>query len=160
MAITTKKYYCPVCENEENHSTNHYGEIYTRCRACGNSPMYCAENMEVRIPDAKAKIVFYRFNLNDYDENHKQNRIEYKTLCEKLSKKYGGSTTFSCRFDVFMEHKGIKALEQHDQKIVDVYNRSQFESQYVTSLGRLHNWLEVIFPNKRIKVGYYLEFVE
>ena len=153
MAITTKKYYCPACKNEENHSTNHYGEIYTRCRACGNFPMYCAENKEMRIPDAKAKMVVYRFNLNDYDENHKQDRIEYKILCEKLSKQHK-------KFNTFVEHKQMKALEQHDQEIVDIYNRNQFESQYVTSIGRLHDWFESIFPNKGIKVGYYLEFVE
>ena len=33
--ITAKMYRCKSCGHESLHSTNHYGEIYPRCTACG-----------------------------------------------------------------------------------------------------------------------------
>jgi len=38
--VTPKQYRCIDCGHESSHSTNHYGEIYPRCRACGwKNPM-------------------------------------------------------------------------------------------------------------------------
>lgn len=33
--ITPKMYKCTDCGYESMHSTNHYGEIYPRCKNCG-----------------------------------------------------------------------------------------------------------------------------
>jgi hypothetical protein len=33
--VTPKRYQCQTCQAIEIHSTNHYGEIYPRCRSCG-----------------------------------------------------------------------------------------------------------------------------
>lgn len=30
-----KRYQCTACGHVEEHQTNHYGEIYPRCRKCG-----------------------------------------------------------------------------------------------------------------------------
>jgi DNA-directed RNA polymerase subunit RPC12/RpoP len=32
--VTSKKYRCAYCGAESMESTNHYGEIYSRCNAC------------------------------------------------------------------------------------------------------------------------------
>ncbi len=40
--------------------------------------------------------------------------------------------------------------------VIDIFRPSTFEGQYITSVGRLHDWYEVIFPNKDIKSGYFL----
>lgn len=38
--VTTKVYRCRECGAESQESTNHYGEIYRRCRSCSwKSPM-------------------------------------------------------------------------------------------------------------------------
>jgi hypothetical protein len=37
---SVKKYKCTSCGYISNHGTNHYGQIYPRCRECGwNHPM-------------------------------------------------------------------------------------------------------------------------
>lgn len=33
--ISSKLYRCTDCGVEEHHSTNHYGDIYCKCRKCG-----------------------------------------------------------------------------------------------------------------------------
>lgn len=45
--VTSKKYACKLCNYEENHSTNHYGEFYmTYCKGCGNySTWVCKETL-------------------------------------------------------------------------------------------------------------------
>ena len=38
--VTSKPYKCLTCGATEQHSTNHWGEIYPRCRSCGwKNPM-------------------------------------------------------------------------------------------------------------------------
>ena len=146
MKITNKLYYCPVCNNEENHSTNHFGEIYTSCRKCGNSVLYCKENVEkLSNPDKQAKIIFYHFNVEK--ENEKEAYFNLKTELKNKGYKI---------FNVITEYKSIQALKSHDQKIISIYDFTQFDNQYVTDIGRVFNWYEAVYPNKRIKEGYYL----
>lgn len=58
--ITQKRYKCDYCGTESLHSTNHYGKIYPRCRACGwkhpllmNMSHTCLEPVpeEMGVPD-------------------------------------------------------------------------------------------------------------
>lgn len=38
--VSSKLYRCTRCGHEEHHSTNHWGEIYPRCRNCSwKNPM-------------------------------------------------------------------------------------------------------------------------
>lgn len=38
-----KPYFCPKCGHEEEHGTNHWGEIYCACHSCGNVGLECLE---------------------------------------------------------------------------------------------------------------------
>jgi len=145
MKISNKVYYCPVCGNEENHSTNHYGEIYTSCRKCSNTGLYCKENPPTN-HDKTAQIVFYRFNLDNSEG------VEYTNLIREITKR--GFSKFSC----LIEWKTIQALKTHDRETVYLYNSTQFDNQYVSNIGRIFNWFEAAYPNRDIREGYYLIF--
>lgn len=42
--VSPKRYQCSDCGAVETHSTNHWGEIYPRCRSCGwKKPMAGAQ---------------------------------------------------------------------------------------------------------------------
>lgn len=148
MKITVKTYYCPACGNEEQHSTNHYGEIYCHCKKCGNGVLYCKE-VEQPKPDGKCQINFYRFNIEDKTEAD-----QYKNLKKQLTAK--GYKVF----DTFTTHSAFEAIRQHDGKNIDLFKVKQFDNQIVSSIGRVFYWFEAIWPNKKIKSGYYLENIE
>jgi hypothetical protein len=42
--VSVKRYQCVECKAIEQHNTNHWGEIYPRCRSCGwKNPMAMAQ---------------------------------------------------------------------------------------------------------------------
>lgn len=147
MKVTKKEYYCPVCGKTEMVSTNHYGEIYSGCKSCGNSVLYCAEGEGKGKPDGKCKIVFYHFNLDNEFE-----REQYKQLRNNLSNK--GYR----KFDTYEKYQSYKAFKEHDGREVNVYKKDQFDNQYVSDIGRIFDWYEYIWDNKNVIDGYYLEW--
>jgi hypothetical protein len=154
VPITVKLYRCPTCGHEEEHSTNHTGEIYCNCKACGNSPLYCAEvdPFEGR-PFVTARLVCYRFTLED-----DQQRKQYAELKSKLRQEHGYKVFASLDYSP-AGHKHLfsfAAWREHDGETVRLYDPEQFTNQYVSNLGRVFDWKEAIYPNRKIKEGYYL----
>jgi len=143
-AYSIKDYYCPVCNNIESHGTNHFGEIYSRCKNCDNSVLYC-KSAERPEPDETFVFLTYRFNME-----YKPERELYETLKEQM-KNFGYE-----KFNVWGTHEHSVALQNHHGRHIGIFSPEKFESQYVSTIGRVHNWFEFIFPNKNIKTGYYL----
>ncbi len=142
--VTSKEYYCPVCGNSETHSTNHYGEIYCECRVCMNNVLYCSEG-DLGEPEGECRVQFYRFNL-EYEEDKEQ----YKELCKFLKE------TGYKKFDTSISHRALEELSKRDGKAINLYRVNAFERQFISDIGRLHEWFEAIFPNKKLKAGYFL----
>lgn len=146
--ITIKKYYCPTCGNEEKHSTNHYGEIYSGCKKCKNTVLYCVEpEVKREQPDSQCQIKFYSFNLERNNEKEGYEQLK-KHLKGKGYKKFNSLITFSA----------FEAMKQHNGKAIGLYNIKQFDNQIVSTIGRVFYWYEAVWPNKKIKSGYYLDF--
>lgn len=143
--MSVKVYYCPVCKAEEKVSTNHCGEIYSPCRVCRNTVQYCRE-AELGEPSSERRIVFYDFNIST--EEGKEN---YKYLIRRLKDK-GYS-----KFKVQLTWIAKEALREHDEETIQLYREHQFEGQYVSNIGRVHDWMEFAVLNRDIKAGYYLE---
>ena len=151
--ITDKEYKCPICLDVSTHATNHNGEIYPECKVCSNKGMLLVEGgyKFVRNNSYTVRIVPYRLNLEIAGE-----LLMYNTLCEYLTK-----TLKFKMFDVLAPEFGKgKFFEDRWNSSkgfnIAVKDATQFESQYVTEIGRLHNWFEFIYPNIRIRNGYYL----
>ncbi len=142
--ISVKEYYCPLCKNVSRHSTNHYGEIYTPCRICGNSVLYCKE-ANTGEPHAWGKLMFYRFNVSNPSELEMYNNM-------KLLLKAKGYKKFS----VNMKHIQYEELLKYNGVPIGLYNINQFEDQVVSTIGRIHYWTEMLWDNKSIKSGFYL----
>lgn len=158
MKIARRLYYCPVCGNEEPHETNHTGEIYCNCRACGNSPLYCREgDGNAGRPFKLVTLRVYRFNLENPAD-----RRDYNELREALSRR--GLTCHKVLDHGFGRPAGSKylfsfdAIAVHTGETFKVYDPEQFKGQYVSDIGRVHDWYETIYPNNKIKAGYWLEF--
>jgi hypothetical protein len=149
MPITLKQYYCPTCGNQENHSTNHYGEIYCNCRKCGNSPLYCSEvNSHEGLPFLNATIHFYSFDIGT-----EEGARGYSELSRYLNQDldYKGK-----KFAVLTQYKEWQAVKSHDGESIKLYNPDQFDNQFVSNIGRVFYWKEAVYPNRDIKDGYYL----
>lgn len=146
-----REYKCPVCGNIEKHGTNHFGEIYCPCKKCKNSVLYCnepeaLEAREQRKQD-KAVLTYYRFDISQPVQ-----ATQYKALCSQLQAQ--GLTKWD-----FVGLDRMTEMEQHNGKEVTIYDKDTFDNQYISDIGRLFNWKEQIYPNKKIKNGYYLTHI-
>lgn len=153
MNISNKQYQCPVCGNMETHQTNHFMEIYCHCTKCDNGTLYCVELEGVALLNAREKttavIRFYRYDTSF--GNEKSRYTEFKRWRSAVSV---GTQLFS----VLTAFKTMEALKKHNNETVIVYDQKLFTGQYITSIGRLHDWYEAVYQNTKIKEGYYLEF--
>lgn len=152
--LKLRKYFCPWCEHTTETHTNHEGEIYPGCKNCGSGVLYHRYPMH---PDTKkAKIHTYYLSLiKDEDEERYQDIISECSMAGyKLWETNSDFLTPSQR------RAWIKALREHMLEgglEVTLFNPNQFDNQYVSNLGRLHQWYEFKVPNSDIKIGYYLE---
>lgn len=147
MKIAKRVYYCPMCGHDEVHETNHQGEIYCPCKACGSSPLYCREiDSHAGVPFITAILHAYRFNIENPDDKQ-----AYSVLCDSLK-----AIGFR-KFKVLTEYRTSQAEASHDGEKVKLFNPDQWPDQYVSNIGRLHQWKEGHVPNPSIKAGYYLE---
>jgi len=148
----TRQYQCPVCDNIENHGTNHFGEIYCHCKKCGNSVLYCIEPEAIKEREQrntnKCVLHYYRFDISD-----KEQAAQYKEFCTRLA---GLGLT---KWD-YISNDRISEMQKFDGKELTIYDKGQFDNQYVSDAGRLFNWKEQIYPNKKIKNGYYLTHLD
>lgn len=113
--------------------------------------MFCAEvNHLENEPFITAIIHFYRFSFDE------ENQYDfYKNLCTSLGE--NGYTLFDA-----ISLNGYKAMQEfkkHDGETIKLYNPETWDNQYTSDLGRVFKWYEEIYPNKRVKEGYYLEFI-
>ncbi len=155
MQISRKKYLCTLCETEVFKETNHYNEIYSKCKKCKNDILICIEdnalNKRKELEDSNniafKRIIFYNYNVEldkDYDE--------YQKLVTHLySKNY---KCFSC-FDM-KTFRWNYLKEKHNNSIM-IYKPNTFKNQYIGLGIRLHDWYERITFNSKLKIGYYLE---
>lgn len=156
--VTRKEYYCPVCGNKEMHTTNHFQEIYCKCKICGNNPLYYGNPKihELAYKDItyiQAILHYYYYDLNsacDYTVYNKLVNFLQKNNKYSVFVSNGSCACSDIRF---------RALKKHDGKKVTLYNPLQFDNQFVSNVGRVFKWKEAMHPNKRIKEGYYLEFI-
>lgn len=144
--VTWKEYYCPACGNKEKHQTNHYSEIYCMCKSCGNGVLYCSE-VESPKPEAECRLVKYYHNLEKPGEESKYREMERYLRGKGYDK-----------FDAVIRYKELEAYQRHDGETIGLFNVEQFDNQIVSTIGRVFYWFEGIYPNKKIKTGYYLEF--
>lgn len=153
--ITSKRYQCGTCGDIELIQTNHFGEIHSKCKKCYAGVRRCIEPEAIELWNSRekgsVKINFYRFNIRDRYE-----REDYFNLVDKLkemdlkffnvlAEPYGRTSTF------LGEMK-----KRYDGKTVEIVDPNQFDNQFISEIGRLHEWYEPIYPNSDIKDGYYL----
>lgn len=140
---TTKTYICGLCGTESQHFTNHTGTIYTPCKNCGNGSLYCKGYEPAG--GIETVINFYSFDIRNSDE-----KKEYEYLVKKL-KKSGLKI-----FNVIDTHKYgyFDMLIAKGKCYIDP--SYVFGNQWNTNLGRLMDWYEGIYLNKKLKRGYYL----
>ena len=154
MKYKVRPYICPRCGNEEEHGTNHEGNIYTNCKSCFHGTLYCNTEEAIKLRESRETITlaikYYRFSIEYADQKQ-----EYKELIESLK-----SVGFEC-FDVIAPapYQGRPLDPLKELESVDVFNdANQFESgnQFMSKQGRIFLWYEHIYPNRKIKEGYYL----
>lgn len=151
LKIASRLYRCPMCGNLENHSTNHEGEIYCNCKACGNMPLYFA-GRDIHADMKFKEVVMHCYSFGScVPQQQDPNLADYADL-ELLMKLRGYK-----KFAVATEYRQWTAIREHDGKTVKLYLPFQWADQFVTNIGRLHQWWEAVFPNKEIHNGYYLE---
>ena len=150
--ISPKKYLCLVCGNEEIHSTNHFSEIYCKCKKCKSIGLECMEENAIQARNAlekvSVKVVLYQYNISNEDQKQ-----AYKALSEELKKK--GYK----KFHVVTEYSSYSAFQKRIESlngIVEISEPNTFPDQFISNAGRIHNWFENSWPNKDIKSGYYI----
>lgn len=152
--IANRAYYCPTCGNREVHATNHTGEIYCECRACGNSPLYCAE-VDVFEGRTYRTAVIHFYEYQTYAENYGNQKTRYSNLVQDLN------TRGYHRFHAITSYRSYTAMKSHDGETVRLYDPDQFPAdQYVSNIGRLHQWFEAAWDNRYIRSGYWLDILD
>lgn len=150
MKVASRLYYCPVCLHQQKHDTNHQDEIYCPCRVCSNSPLYCAEvDSNANRPYRTAVIRFYDCDMSTPEGNAEYKAIEGKLIASGYK-----------MFNVYIKHEAFAALNRHNGESVKLFDPDQFEDQYVSTIGRLHEWFQAAWDNWQIKTGYYLEMTD
>lgn len=149
--LTRKKYICPLCKTKVMKPTNHYGEIYTQCKHCGITNLFCNE-FEAQIARANRPVIhgitltYYKFNVE-----HHPNLTIYDSMCDTL-RGYGLKRSETLPV---LRAEGRKILR--NTPFVSIYEPETFGHQYITNCGRLFEWIEWTFPNPYIREGYYLD---
>lgn len=148
MKVLNRDYQCPTCNAKSTVETNHIGEIYSGCKYCGNGVLYCIEPEAIKERDAlpyiETTLHYYRFSI--HIESQKK---EYLALRKVLTKQ--GLHVFD---SLSMNTNSMKAYKDHG--VVKLYTGQVFDNQWISDVGRVHDWAETIYPNKDIKEGYYL----
>lgn len=151
MPITRHKmayraYYCPMCKYEQEHSTNHTGEIYCPCKACEHPVLYFSGAEE---PQNYVEAVFHYYH---HDISKPDGLKAYVALREKLE------GLGYVKFYVLMtDWRSNSAEKPHDGSVIKLYDHERWQAQFASSIGRVHSWLEWNLPNKAIRCGHWLE---
>ncbi len=149
--ISDKKYQCLVCGNVEIHSTNHFGEIYCNCKKCGNGGLECMEPEAISSrknnPVIVTKLHKYRFDISQPEQ-----KKEYIALKAELKAK-----NYKLHDSISGIKHGYFDLLPCEIKIDISY---VFDNQWNSSAGRVFDWKEEIYPNNKIKQGYWLELTD
>lgn len=149
--ISTKQYQCLVCKNIEPHSTNHFGEIYCSCKNCGNTGLQCIDPEAIAArkdnPTIKTKLNKYRFDISQPDQN-----TEYKKLSKEL------------KANGYKLHDSISGIKHNYFDLLPteilIDTSYVFDNQWNSNAGRVFDWKEEVYPNKKIKQGYWLELTK
>jgi hypothetical protein len=149
VKLKARVYYCPVCKNVENHTTNHEGEIYCHCERCGNNPLFCGE-AEALDELASRPFVNAVLKCYSFDVGTVEGAEQHLNLSAALR-----AARCEC-FKVLSEYRSREALSKHDGALVRLYKPFQWKDQFACSIGRLHRWHEAVVPNRAVKSGYYL----
>lgn len=150
--ITKKKYYCPNCGRDYEIETNHFGEIYSGCDTCGSRVLYCKEPEGIRLLNTKDQLLvslwFYRFDISKPDQE-----MEYNNMVSMLQA--AGLSVWETYVRKTGEFSKIKLMKKRvNGGLVILYEPTKWENQFISSVGRIHTWEELVFPNPRIKEGY------
>ena len=64
MKYAHRMYYCPLCHHEQAIVTNHQGEVYSGCKKCDGTVLYCKEiNQFSGVEFVYATIRAYNLNI-------------------------------------------------------------------------------------------------
>mgnify|MGYP001394995778 CR=1 FL=1 len=144
--IAYRTYYCGICGTTSEQQTNHTGEIYVACSKCGNDVLYCKTQKFSKTYE-NAELVYYSFDISQDSE-----RAAYEILTRQLQAeyKYEKFTCIMPKQSIYMNY--ISKIQYRTIKLFEEVCAGQF----VSDIGRLHNWYEAVYPNDFIKIGYYL----
>lgn len=147
MNATIKQYQCPACKALENISTEHFGEIFSGCNKCKNTVMYCIEPNAIEDREGSGSIqttiISYRFDTKKQRQLDSYSELEYMLKLKGITK-----------FNAQIKPSAFESIIKHTN--ATLFLSSIFSNQWVSSVGRLHDWFEVAAKNPMIKSGYYL----
>lgn len=153
--LQKRDYLCPSCNTHLSTETNHIGEIYTQCKKCSCSTLYCVEEEAIKArnerPQSRAVIKKYRFNTSNENEFN-----SYRDLLKKIdSLSHLGN--FYTLFDTLAKPfvRPYHEFIDNDSTLI-IYDKELFDNQFISNRGRVHLWAEEIYDNRNIKSGYYL----
>jgi len=150
--IEKRKYMCPTCGTKTEVETNHWGEVYSGCKNCLAGILYCIEPIAIDERNGWDKILVkvehYRINVST-----EEGYADYKVI-EDRNKHLVCAAFINPQFSTRM-----KEIGKRSEGLITLYKPTQWKGQYVSSIGRLHDWEETIYPNEAIKEGYYIDFL-
>lgn len=150
MKVTYKKYRCGTCFNIQEVQTNHFGEIYSKCKLCNNNVLECIEPEALEIKKNKklSKAIVHFYTLDLTDGNDKE---QYEFICSKFN--------HNQKAERIIDYKTFDYLKSNYNKTeINIYNKETFENQFIGDGVRWFYWFEKIISNQKIKTGYFLEF--
>jgi hypothetical protein len=114
--------------------------------------MECVEetaiNSRKTLEKVSATIVFFEFDVKDPIQKE-----AYKIVCNHLKEKEYE------KFHVLSEYSFWSAFQKTVKESngkVEITEPNTFKDQFVSNVGRIHNWYERCIPNKSLKIGYYI----
>lgn len=158
MEYKVRPYYCPLCGTKSEQGTNHIGSIAVECKTCKHGTQYCdlPEAHEIRKSQviASALLTHYRYSMDNPEEKEAYEKMVSMLTSvnfEKLETEQGPYVFRWVDVNKYKEHEG--------KEISITYEFGGSPKQYVSSIGRVYDWEEFVYPNKNIKAGYYIELI-
>lgn len=152
VKVAYRKYVCPLCGTETSQQTNHFGEIYIRCTVCDSRVLYCMEPEAILMRESRPFLML-RLHYYHLDLGVPEEKERYATILKATE---GRSLWQHQYYYVPPVGAMAKALRYHSERDIKFYTHCIFDNQWVTEIGRIHDWFEFDHPNKKMKHGYYV----
>lgn len=144
---------CPVCETEYMNGLNHEGSFWVECKNCHFwGQQICVTPAALAYIEQCPKIVT---QLTGYylDISKAEDARFYKQILKSLE----GRPKFEVTGPEPWRKNMIRKFREENRNSVTLMANFAPGGQWNTVEGyRIHDWHEHIFPNKKIKEGYFL----